>query len=111
MKEVLVEITATIPEGTEQAEVAPLRAGEAVRAAELVGHRAPVPPLAPGRRAAQLGIRRATDEPDLQDKVLGTTRCARLVPGWPGSARPMTDGLTIALALSPGTSRPTSSRS
>ena len=72
MKEFLVEITTTIPEGTEEAEVGRRRAAEAVRAAELAatGHLFRL--WRPVAELRSLGIWRATDEADLHAKVLGT---------------------------------------
>ncbi|MEU1628477.1 muconolactone Delta-isomerase family protein [Streptomyces sp. NPDC020096] len=72
MNEFLVEITTTIPEGTEEAEVARRRAAEAVRAAELAatGHLFRL--WRPVGELRSLGIWRAADEADLHEKVLGT---------------------------------------
>jgi muconolactone D-isomerase len=72
MKEFLVEITTTIPEGTEETEVDRRRAAEAVRATELTatGHLFRL--WRPVGELRSLGIWRAADESDLQEKVLGT---------------------------------------
>ncbi|MEU1629808.1 muconolactone Delta-isomerase family protein [Streptomyces sp. NPDC020096] len=72
MKEFLVEITTTIPEGAEEAEVDRRRAAEAVRAAELAaaGHLFRL--WRPVGELRSLGIWRAADEADLHEKVLGT---------------------------------------
>ncbi|RAG82166.1 muconolactone delta-isomerase [Streptacidiphilus pinicola] len=72
MNEFLVEITTTIPEGTEEAEVDRRRAAEAVRAGELAatGHLFRL--WRPVGELRSLGIWRAADEADLHEKVLGT---------------------------------------
>jgi muconolactone D-isomerase len=72
MREFLVEITTTIPEGTEEAEVDRLRAAEALRATELAatGHLFRL--WRPVGELRSLGIWRAADESDLQEMVLGT---------------------------------------
>jgi muconolactone D-isomerase len=72
MKEFLVEITTTIPEGTEEAEVDRRRAAEAGRAGELAaaGHLFRL--WRPVGELRSLGIWRAEDEADLHAKVLGT---------------------------------------
>ncbi|MET8537740.1 muconolactone Delta-isomerase family protein [Streptomyces sp. NPDC005065] len=70
MREFLVEITTTIPEGTTQDEVDRRRAAEAVRAGELAatGHLARL-----WRPVGELrSIWRAADEDELHEKVLGT---------------------------------------
>ncbi|MER5406263.1 muconolactone Delta-isomerase family protein [Streptomyces sp. NPDC002769] len=72
MREFLVEITTTIPEGTSQDEVDRRRAAEAVRARELAatGHLARL--WRPVGELRSLGIWRAADEDELHVKVLGT---------------------------------------
>ena len=72
MREFLVEITTTIPEGTEQAEVDRRRAAEAVRAAELAatGHLFRL--WRPVGELRSIGVWRAADEEELHEKVLGT---------------------------------------
>ncbi|MFJ8006012.1 muconolactone Delta-isomerase family protein [Streptomyces fagopyri] len=72
MREFLVEITTTIPEGTSQDEVDSRRAAEAVRAGELAatGHLARL--WRPVGELRSLGIWRAADEDELHEKVLGT---------------------------------------
>jgi muconolactone D-isomerase len=71
MKEFLVEITTTIPEGTEPAEVDRRRAAEAVRARELAatGHLFRL--WRPVGELRSIGVWRAADETELQEKVLG----------------------------------------
>jgi muconolactone D-isomerase len=70
--EFLVEITTTVPEGTEPAEVDRRYAGEAVRAKELAatGHLARL--WRPVGELRSIGLWRATDEAELHEKVLGT---------------------------------------
>ncbi|HEY3869104.1 MAG TPA: muconolactone Delta-isomerase family protein [Actinocrinis sp.] len=72
MKEYLVEITTTIPEGTDPAEVDRCRAAEAVRAAELAesGHLFRL--WRPVGELRSIGVWCADDEADLHEKVLGT---------------------------------------
>lgn len=72
MKEFLVEITTTIPEGTAPAEVDRRRAAEAVRAGELAatGHLGRL--WRPVGEQRSIGLWRATDEAELHEKVLGT---------------------------------------
>ncbi|MHA6759405.1 muconolactone Delta-isomerase family protein [Streptacidiphilus sp. PAMC 29251] len=72
MKEFLVEITTTIPEGTEEAEVDRRRAAEAVRAAELAAAGNLFRLWRPVGELRSLGIWCAVDEADLHEKVLGT---------------------------------------
>ena len=71
MREFLVEIATTIPEGTAEAEVDRLRAAEAARAAELAaaGHLFRL--WRPVGEMRSLGIWRAADDAEL-DSVLGT---------------------------------------
>ena len=72
MREFLVEITTTIPDGTRVAEVDRRRAAEAVRAAELAatGHLFRL--WRPTGEPRSLGIWRAADETELHEKVLDT---------------------------------------
>ncbi|MEW2512804.1 muconolactone Delta-isomerase family protein [Streptomyces sp. NPDC046870] len=72
MKEFLVEMTISVPEGTNQAEVDRRRAAEAVRAKELA---------AEGRLSRLwrtvgeprvIAVWRAADEAELREKVLGS---------------------------------------
>ncbi|WP_151478749.1 muconolactone Delta-isomerase family protein [Streptomyces albicerus] len=72
MREFLVEITTTVPEGTGQDEVDRRRAAEAVRARELAaaGHLARL--WRPVGELRSIGIWRASDEEELHEKVLGT---------------------------------------
>ncbi|MEV7323410.1 muconolactone Delta-isomerase family protein [Streptomyces sp. NPDC093970] len=72
MREFLVEITTTIPEGTAQEEVDRRRAAEAVRAGELAaaGHLARL--WRPVGELRSIGIWCAADEAELDEKVLGT---------------------------------------
>ena len=72
MKEFLVEITTTIPDGTDPAEVDARRAAEAVRARELAatGHLGRL--WRPVGEMRSIGLWRAEDEDDLRFNVLGT---------------------------------------
>jgi muconolactone D-isomerase len=72
MKEFLVEITTTIPEGTDPAEVDRRRAAEAVRARELAaaGHLFRL--WRPEGELRSIGVWRADSEEQLHEKVLGT---------------------------------------
>ncbi|MFJ1747302.1 muconolactone Delta-isomerase family protein [Streptomyces sp. NPDC088116] len=72
MEEFLVEITTTIPEDTEEAEVGRRRAAESVRAGELAatGHLFRL--WRPVGELRSIGIWRAADETELHEKVLGT---------------------------------------
>jgi muconolactone D-isomerase len=72
MQEFLVEMTTTVPEGTDPAEVGRRRAAEAVRAKELAatGHLFRL--WRPVGELRSLGIWRATDEAELHEKVLGS---------------------------------------
>lgn len=72
MKEFLVELTTTIPEGTEQAEVDRRRAAEAVRAKELAATGNLVRLWRPVGELRSLGIWRAENGEDLRRNVLGT---------------------------------------
>ncbi|GAA2345663.1 muconolactone Delta-isomerase family protein [Streptomyces kunmingensis] len=72
MREFLVEIVTTIPEGTGQDEVDRRRAAEAVRAGELAatGHLARL--WRPVGELRSIGVWRAADEAELHEKVLRT---------------------------------------
>ncbi|WP_225094727.1 muconolactone Delta-isomerase family protein [Streptomyces sp. CoH27] len=72
MREFLVEITTTIPEGTSQDEIDRRRAAEAVRARELAaaGHLARL--WRPVGELRSIGVWLATDEDELHERVLGT---------------------------------------
>jgi muconolactone D-isomerase len=72
MNEFLVEITTTVPEGTDPDEVARRRAAEAVRARELAaaGHLSRL--WRPVGELRSVGIWLAADEDELRAKVLGS---------------------------------------
>ncbi|MCL2731865.1 MAG: muconolactone Delta-isomerase family protein [Actinomycetia bacterium] len=72
MREFLVEITTTIPEGTSQEEVDRRRAAERVRAGELAAHDQLGRLWRPVGERRSIGIWRAEDEEELHEKVLGT---------------------------------------
>jgi muconolactone D-isomerase len=72
MREFLVEITTAVPEGTSQDEVDRRRAAEAVRARELAASGNLARLWRPVGELRSLGIWRAADEEELQEKVLGT---------------------------------------
>ncbi|MFF2996208.1 muconolactone Delta-isomerase family protein [Streptomyces sp. NPDC057950] len=72
MREFLVEITTTIPEGTSQDEVDRRRAAEAVRARELAAAGRLARLWRPVGELRSLGIWLAEDEEELHEKVLGT---------------------------------------
>ncbi|MGW3354420.1 muconolactone Delta-isomerase family protein [Streptomyces bungoensis] len=77
MKEFLVVLTTTVPEGTDPEEVTRRRAAEAVRAKELAatGHLGRL--WRPVGELRSIGLWRADDEADLRESVLGT------LPLWP----------------------------
>ena len=77
MKEFLVELTTTVPEGTDPAEVKRMHAAEAVRAAELARAGHLVRLWRPVGELRSIGLWRATDKAELHDKLLGT------LPLWP----------------------------
>ncbi|MGW5662523.1 muconolactone Delta-isomerase family protein [Streptomyces sp. NPDC003758] len=77
MKEFLVELTTTVPEGTEPAEVDRRRAAEAVRAKELATAGHLVRLWRPVGELRSIGLWRAADEDELREKVIGT------LPLWP----------------------------
>ncbi|MFJ2608972.1 muconolactone Delta-isomerase family protein [Streptomyces sp. NPDC091279] len=72
MREFLVRITTTVPEGVSPEEADQRRAAEAVRAAELAvtGHLARL--WRPVGELSSVGLWRAADEEELHAKVLGT---------------------------------------
>jgi muconolactone D-isomerase len=72
MREFLVEITTTVPEGTSQEEVDRRRAAEAVRARELAATGNLVRLWRPVGELRSFGIWCAADEDELHEKVLGT---------------------------------------
>jgi muconolactone delta-isomerase len=72
MREFLVEITTTVPEGTSQDEVDRRRAAEAVRARELAATGNLARLWRPVGELRSIGIWRAADEAELHEKVLGT---------------------------------------
>ncbi|MBX7547950.1 muconolactone Delta-isomerase family protein [Streptomyces sp. tea 10] len=72
MREFLVEITTTVPEGTSQDEVDRRRAAEAVRARELAAAGRLARLWRPVGELRSIGIWRAADEDELYEKVLGT---------------------------------------
>ncbi|MFE2985967.1 muconolactone Delta-isomerase family protein [Streptomyces sp. NPDC059262] len=77
MNEFLVELTTTVPEGTDPAEVDRRRAAEAVRANELASAGRLVRLWRPAGELRSVGVWRAEDEADLREKVIGT------LPLWP----------------------------
>ncbi|WP_405769617.1 muconolactone Delta-isomerase family protein [Streptomyces sp. NBC_00080] len=72
MREFLVEITTTVPEGTGQDEIDERRAAEAVRARELAASGRLARLWRPVGELRSIGIWRAADEAELHEKVLGT---------------------------------------
>ncbi len=72
MQEYLVEITTSIPEGTDQSEVDARRAAEAARAKELAASGNLVRLWRPVGELRSIGLWRAEDEADLAANVLGT---------------------------------------
>lgn len=77
MREFLVELTTTVPEGTDPEEVNRIRAAEAVRARELTATGHLVRLWRPVRETRSIGVWCADDEKDLREQVLGT------LPLWP----------------------------
>ncbi|MFI7002244.1 muconolactone Delta-isomerase family protein [Nocardia sp. NPDC050175] len=72
MQEFLVEITTTIPEGTDPADVDARRAAEAVRAKELAATGNLGRLWRPVGELRSIGLWRGTDEADLRTNVLDT---------------------------------------
>lgn len=77
MKEFLVELTTTVPEGTDPAEVDRRRADESARARELAAAGHLVRLWRPVGELRSIGLWRAADEGELYGEVLGT------LPLWP----------------------------
>ncbi|MER5602271.1 muconolactone Delta-isomerase family protein [Streptomyces sp. NPDC002265] len=77
MNEYLVELTTTVPDGTESAEVDRRRAAESVRAKELATQKRLLRLWRPVGELRSIGVWRAEDERDLREKVLGS------LPLWP----------------------------
>ncbi|MCX4912017.1 muconolactone Delta-isomerase family protein [Streptomyces sp. NBC_00687] len=77
MKEYLVELTTTVPDRTEPAEVDRRRAAESVRAKELATQGRLFRLWRPAGELRSVGVWRAEDETDLREKVLGS------LPLWP----------------------------
>ncbi|MGV9350620.1 muconolactone Delta-isomerase family protein [Streptomyces spiralis] len=77
MKDFLVVLTTTVPEGTDPGEVTRRRAAEAARAKELAatGHLGRL--WRPVGELRSIGLWRADDEADLRKNVLGS------LPLWP----------------------------
>jgi muconolactone D-isomerase len=72
MQEFLVEITTTIPDGTDPADVDARRAAEAIRAGELAATGNLVRLWRPVGELRSIGLWRAADETDLHTNVLDT---------------------------------------
>jgi muconolactone D-isomerase len=70
--EFLVEITTTVPEGTDPAEVDRRRTAEAVRAKDLAAAGHLIRLWRPVGELRSIGLWRAADEEELQEKILGT---------------------------------------
>ncbi|KMS78838.1 MULTISPECIES: muconolactone Delta-isomerase family protein [Streptomyces] len=72
MREFLVEITTSVPDGTPEEEVAERRAAEAVRARELAATGHLLRLWRPVGELRSIGVWRADDEAQLHERVLGT---------------------------------------
>jgi len=72
MKEFLVELATTVPEGTDPAEVDRRRAAEAVRAKELAATGHLIRLWRPVGELRSIGVWSADDEAELHEKVLET---------------------------------------
>lgn len=72
LREFLVEITTTVPEGTPEEEVGRRRAAEAERARELAATGRLARLWRPVGERRSIGVWRAADEEELHEKVLGT---------------------------------------
>ena len=72
MREFIVEITTTVPEGTDPAEVERRRTAEAVRAKELTAAGYLIRLWRPADEMRTIGLWRAADEAELDERVLGT---------------------------------------
>ncbi|MET8624609.1 muconolactone Delta-isomerase family protein [Kitasatospora sp. NPDC004669] len=77
MKEFLVELTISVPEGTDQVEVDRRRAAEAVRAKELAAEGHLLRLWRPAGEPRVIGVWCADDKAELRQKVLGS------LPMWP----------------------------
>ncbi|MFD6974509.1 muconolactone Delta-isomerase family protein [Streptomyces sp. NPDC059979] len=77
MKEFLVELVTTVPEGTDPAEVERIRAAEGLRAKTLAADGHLVRLWRPVGSLRSIGVWRADDESELREKVLGS------LPLWP----------------------------
>ncbi|GGX99494.1 muconolactone Delta-isomerase family protein [Streptomyces fructofermentans] len=77
MKDYLVEMTTTVPEGTDPAEVDRRRAAESVRAKELAAQQRLFRLWRPVGERRSIGVWRAEDETELREEVLGS------LPLWP----------------------------
>ncbi|MFD4710749.1 muconolactone Delta-isomerase family protein [Streptomyces sp. NPDC058430] len=97
MKEFLVELTTSVPEGTDPTEVSQRRSDEAVRAKELATAGHLVRLWRPVGELRSIGVWRADDEADLLESVLGT------LPLWPWMT-----ALVTALQPHPNDPGPTS---
>jgi muconolactone D-isomerase len=71
-QEFIVEITTTIPDGTDPSEVDARRAAEAVRAKELTSSGKLVRLWRPVGELRSIGLWRAEDEADLREHMLDT---------------------------------------
>ena len=80
MREFLVEIRTTFPEGTAQEEIDRLRTAEAVRARELAAGGQLARLWRPAGELRSVGLWRAADEDELREKALGTLPLARTWP-------------------------------
>ncbi|MFJ4468015.1 muconolactone Delta-isomerase family protein [Streptomyces sp. NPDC089424] len=85
MREFLVELTTTVPEGTDPAEVDRVRAAEAARAGELAAGGHLVRLWRPVGERRSIGVWRAADEAELRRDVLGT------LPLWPWMTADVTE--------------------
>jgi muconolactone D-isomerase len=72
LTEFLVEITTTVPDGTDPAEVDRRYAAEAARAKDLAATRHLARLWRPVGELRSIGLWQATDEAELREKVLGT---------------------------------------
>ncbi|MFE5050248.1 muconolactone Delta-isomerase family protein [Streptomyces sp. NPDC056637] len=97
MKEFLVELTTSVPEGTDPTEVSQRRSDEAVRAKELAATGHLVRLWRPVGELRSIGVWRADDEADLLESVLGS------LPLWPWMT-----ALVTALQSHPNDPGPTS---
>ncbi|MFC9279502.1 muconolactone Delta-isomerase family protein [Streptomyces collinus] len=77
MKEYLVELTTTVPEGTDPGEVDGRRAEESVRARELAAQGHLFRLWRPVGELRSIGVWRADDEAQLREEVLAS------LPLWP----------------------------